>query len=495
MKIIDIAICTDNKDPKGLGRIRCVRYNEYNVGEKDKRKFTEWGDDDPYLANPFLPYTINLIPEIKQAVKLINYNPIKENINVEYIAGPFTNIFDSENQTFTQQLKYTTYGTPDKENVNMYDVNGNYVDPKSKHAFAKPQDTSIYGKYGSDIIFSENGIQMRAGKYKSKEAATKTERQKLLNYPVVSKKMSNIYLKKFDKTMVLDEQEVEVLETSVTDLNYIVEYEHTPTKIDFYVYKILKNRGDVARTNVFNVSSPLPVEKKLINIENDDITPTYSILTTSTNGKEIAQEIRNVIYTLHTESLNKLNTLYKNDDLHPFHFRPTLNYSTKILTNQTEMNLRFDILTNVIVYHLLKSGLIWSRLEISAPTKKTLKKEQTVKRVDNSPEQTFSALMSDNIFLMSTNTNIADKSINFTDIDTYSLSQDDYVKRISPNTYSLVRGENLIKLLEAIITVLKTHVHNPAEPLVQNGYDDLYNLNELILSMKNDILNNAIRIN
>ena len=33
-KIIDIAICVDNVDPKGIGRIRCVRYNDY-VGEKE----------------------------------------------------------------------------------------------------------------------------------------------------------------------------------------------------------------------------------------------------------------------------------------------------------------------------------------------------------------------------------------------------------------------------------------------------------------------------
>ncbi len=29
MKIIDIGVCIDNNDPKGMGRIRCVDYDDY----------------------------------------------------------------------------------------------------------------------------------------------------------------------------------------------------------------------------------------------------------------------------------------------------------------------------------------------------------------------------------------------------------------------------------------------------------------------------------
>ena len=80
-------------------------------------------------------------------------------------------------------------------------------------------------------------------------------------------------------------------------------------------------------------------------------------------------------------------------------------------------------------------------------------------------------------------------------LDLYSLTQEDYVKKISPNTYSLVRGENLVKLLRAIIKVLITHRHNPTEQFVQNGYDDFETLKKLVLTMENDVLNNSIRLN
>jgi hypothetical protein len=499
MKIIDIAICTENIDPKGLGRIRCIRYNEYNVGEKDFRKFTVWGDDDPYMASPFLPFNINYIPEVGQAVKILQYNNEKDDINVEYIAGPFTNVHDSRNQTFNQQLRYTTYGTSNKENVDIFDANGNYVDNKSKNAFAKPEDFSVSGKYGSDIIFSENGVQIRGGKFIAKDAASDSNRKKLLNYPIVSKKASTLYLRKFAKKMTLEETNVETIETSASNLKYIVEYEldslSNPTKINFFVYKVLKNYGEITRTNYFNSTTPLPPEKKLINVENDNTSPTYSIICSSLIGKNLAQEIRNVIYKLHESSLKKLNSLYSDDDLHPFYFRPTLPFSTTVTDNETEKNLKVSILTNVSVYSNVQSGLIWSILNVKPPSKTVITKQQTLKKHDSSLEQTFSALTSDNIFLLSTDTNNTDKSIDFNNLDLYSLNQEDYVKKITPNTYAVVRGENLIKLLRAIIKVLITHRHNPTEQFVQNGYDDFEALKKLVLTMENDVLNNSIRLN
>lgn len=499
MRIIDIAICTDNLDPKGLNRIRVIRYSEYNVGEKDKRPFTKWGDDDPYLASPFLPININLVPDIGQAVKIINYNPDKETVNTEYIAGPFTKQFDLSSQSFNQQLRYTTYGTANKESVDIFNPNGTYIDSKSEGSFAKPEDYSISGKYGSDIIFSEDGIQIRGGKFLSKDAASKSTRKKMTQYPIMSKKTSNLYLRKFAKKMTLIEEETEFIETPVSDLNYIVEYDvdstSNPTKIYFFVYKILKNNGEITKTDYFNSSTPLPPEKKLINIENDDNSPTYVINITNIDGKNIAQEIRNIIYKLHENSLKNINSLYSDDDLHPFYFRPTLSFSNTILTDQNEITLKKTIFSNVVFYSLNQYGLVWSRLNVKVPQRINKKKTKKLKKLNNSSEQTFGALTSDNIFLLSTDTNETEKVIDFNNIDLYSLTQEDYISKIEPNTYAFVRGENLIRLLQVIIKVLITHRHNPTEPFVQNGYPDFEELKKLIITMENDILNKSIRMN
>ena len=53
MKIIDIAICVDNIDPKGMGRIRCVRYNDY-VGEKENS--TKYGSVEFLIPLEIAPY-------------------------------------------------------------------------------------------------------------------------------------------------------------------------------------------------------------------------------------------------------------------------------------------------------------------------------------------------------------------------------------------------------------------------------------------------------
>jgi len=162
MKIIDIAICIDNIDPKGIGRIRCIRYNDY-VGEKEKAMtYDSWSDRDPFVANPFLPTNINMIPEIGQSVKILNYNTNKETVNQEYIAGPFTTMYDYNSQQFSQQIENTSYGVAVKNSPNIRNLTGEYIN-ESKNVFAKETDYGIYGKYGSDILFTENGLQMRGG--------------------------------------------------------------------------------------------------------------------------------------------------------------------------------------------------------------------------------------------------------------------------------------------------------------------------------------------
>ena len=156
MKIIDIGICVDNIDPKGIGRIRCLRYNDY-VAEKERSiTYDKWSDRDPFVALPFLPPNINFIPNINQAVKIITYNTNKETVNMEYIPGPFTTMYDFNNQQYTRQVENTTYGVSVTKTEDIRTSNGKYIYAESENIFAKETDYAIYGKYGSDILFTEN---------------------------------------------------------------------------------------------------------------------------------------------------------------------------------------------------------------------------------------------------------------------------------------------------------------------------------------------------
>jgi hypothetical protein len=507
MKIIDIGKCIDNVDPLGIGRIRVSRYNEY-TGQKEKAiDYEPWSDRDLFIANPFLPSNVNFIPEINQSVKIIQYDTDKDTVNVEYIAGPFTTMYDYNGQTFSQQVANTTYGSNVKNKPNILNTTGEYINKKSNNAFANEKDFAIYGKNGSDVLFTENGLQLRGGKLLSKEAASVANRRILLDHPIMAKKSSRIYLKKFPKKMTIEEVVVKNTISENKDLKYIIEYEvdrlkelsdETPAKINLFVYKVVTPFGDEFKTNYFTEHSVVTDSLvKLVNTENDSVTPTYVITASSIN--DIYKEIRDKIFLIHDKGLNELNEQYESSDTHPFYFRPKKSFKTNILTTQEENVNRQTILNNINVLRVgPSSGLIWSAKNAKSEVKNVDSIEKRIKIDPNSPEQTFGAVTADMIYLLSTDlgNNESNNPVPFFDLNGYDLTQEDYIKRIGESTFSTVRGENLLKLLTKMIEVIFTHRHNPLMPIVgQYDYDDGNQLKELFKTLENDILNKSIRIN
>lgn len=507
MKIIDLGICIDNKDPKGIGRIRCVRFSDY-VSEKEKAgNYEPFSDEDIFLATPLLPTNINFIPEIDQAVKILNYNTEKENVNQEYIAGPFTTVHNFNDQSFSPQTSETTYGTAIKHKPDIFDNKENYRKKISDGSIAKKTDYGVYGKYGSDLIFTENGLQLRGGKLLTKDRAKSADREEIYSFPVMSKKSSTLTLKKFPYKMEIIPEVKDVVTSEVKNLNYLIEYNlvdsdgndtlSNPYKVEFYVYKILKAYGDITKTNNFNENSTIPSSLlKLINVQNDTTSPTHEVVLNTTGYTDVAGEIRDFIYTLHEKNLNKINSLFEKKDVHPFYFRPKQNFV--IISGTTnEITYKKNILSSVSIHGVgPKSGLIFSSNGVNAPIKRTKVKKEIVKIDKKSDEQTFSSLKSDKIYFLSTDTNKTDKIVPFEKLDKYELNQSDYIERIDPNTYSVVRGENLVNLLEKIISVLFEHQHNVVGPMVKTDQFQSYvELIKLIETMRNDLLNGSIRIN
>jgi hypothetical protein len=503
MKIIDIAICVDNVDPMGIGRIRFVRYNDY-VGEKEKSlDYEKWDDRDQFIALPFLPSNINFIPEIGQAVKIINYDTSTETVNQEYIAGPFGTMFDYNSQTFSQQIDNTSYGVATKHKSNIRNTTGQYINVKSENTFAKEKDFGLYGKFGSDVIFTENGLQLRGGKLLSKDAASAINRETMLTYPLMAKKSSRVYLKKFPKKMTLESKKTKETTVDSKDLKTIVEYEvdslTNPTTVKFFVYRVLKPFGQKLKTNFFNENIELPLTAvKLINSDNTSSTPTYTTSVTSVDDSY--KEIRHKIFDIHEKGLkgfDETSPLFTDEDIHPFYFRPTMSFKLLSPANVTEDTNKNKILNKVKILRAgPSSGLIWSTLNAS-PTSQT--KEVVVdylKTDENSPEQTFSTVASDKIYFLSTDTNEAQLTINFDALDKYEYTQEDYIKNIDPNTFATVRGENLVRILYAMHNVIFTHAHNLNKPIIgQPDYPQGEELKRLIQTLENDLLNKSIRIN
>jgi len=518
MKIIDIGICIDNEDPKAMGRIRCIDYDDYVSGKENYRKYTPWSEEDPFIALPFLPNNINFIPENFQSVKILRYNTEKTTVNQEYIAGPFTTRFDFNGQTYSEQISPTTFGSGVKDKINI--LSNGKLPKDSENMLAKTTDYSISGKFGSDILLTEGGLVLRGGKLISKQSSTKEQRKKLFNYPLSSKKVAKLQLKKFSEKKVLVEEEKITTTYENVNLKYVIEYDvnsiTNPNTINFYVYKINTNvYGELFKTNYFTEFTELPINSYvLLNNDNTNSTPTLSVdmltkvdfsgSTLQSKIIEICSEIRTTLISikengfigLFNSNINKkFDNINELNNIYPFFFRPKYSLRTLPTSNSTELNTKNNLLLGVkLSTNIQQSGLVWSNASFSPPPINRLEKIKNLKNDNTSKEQTFGSITSDKIYLVSTDTNFTNKTIEFDKLNNYEYEQDDYLNKIEPNTYSTVRGETLYDVLTAFKDLMDSHIHNINEPL-SKGDPYWIKLNNLMLTLKNDLLNNSIRIN
>jgi hypothetical protein len=209
--------------------------------------------------------------------------------------------------------------------------------------------------------------------------------------------------------------------------------------------------------------------------------------------------MRELLYTLSEEGLSKFNTSYPKDDIHPFYFRPAEELKTRVTTNPTEISNRTKFINGIQVKGVggvgLGSGLIFSKQFATPPTKNSEKTIKVLKAQNNKGEQTFANLVADKVYFVSTSTNKGPKkSIDFSKIDNYEYTQEDYLIEMEPCTYSTVRGEVLIQVIKTMYRFLVGHVHGWAAPGHMTT-EDMSILKNLIDSMDNDLINNSIRIN
>lgn len=500
MQIIEVGVCIDNNDPKGLGRIRFKPYNRYVSEIEKSMDYTDWDDNDQFIALPFLPAQINIIPKLNQSVHILKHNTDKETQNVLYIAGPYGTPHNHDSETFLSQNKNTTYGGVIVKDIpDLKSTTGEYIDKKSKGSIANTRDNGFYGNYGSDLIFTENGLFLRGGKYISKETPNNKIRQRLVEVPVMSEKVAKVFLKKFPKTMNVVEEEEEETNIVVSKIKYIIEYSIddliNPTTLDVYVYTVLNTFGNKFNTNTFNdATEVIGAEVKLINTANSGNTPTVTITVDSLRAS--SAEMREILHILDQKSLFDINIKYSEADIHPFYFRPTSEFKTRILGTQIEKDNRTSFINSVSIRNSAGGkGVCYSKESLSAPIESKSVKVKKLKIVDENSEQSFGAMIADKMYLLSTNANKGiQNNIDFNSFDDYELTQIDYLDKIEPNTYSLVRGETLIKILSLLYEFTVGHVHNINETGIYTKEKEK-ELSDLINTMSSDLINKSIKIN
>ena len=506
MKLINLGIVIDNIDPKGIGRVRFNHIPANTGPSQGAGGFEEWGNLDPFCALPFLPNNLNFIPDIGQTIKIVQYDLENDLMNQEYIAGPFTTNHDWSSQSNSEQLENTSFGVGNKPTGDIFNSNGTVVDPRSKGSLAKKEDYAIYGKYGSDLLFTENGINLRGGKLLSKDGANPKTRDRLLVHPLRGKKQSTLSLKKFTSKKEFKEESTPITTIPINKLNYVIEYDlddiTNPTKVNWYIYHVRDVFGDTFATNVFTSTHAPDLlnfadSVTLINEDNSTTSPTFTQTVTDQKGAYI--KIRKTLCDLHDEGLDISDIKFKpnrSQYIHPFYFRPKQSLVNIIATTPSADEFLHNIKPSCNRSVSEGSGLFFSISEPTPKPKTENKKTMVLKTVNETGEQSFSSLVSDKVYLLSTDTNEAGtKTIPFDKLNNYEYNQEDLLTRIEPNTYSTVRGETLLEFLEKLYEVMVAHAHNPGKPFAQKEFKQFKELQLLKENLRNDLVNKSIRIN
>ena len=235
---------------------------------------------------------------------------------------------------------------------------------------------------------------------------------------------------------------------------------------------------------VIDISTGVVVANETSNGLQSALDEVYQNVVNQVTTKLISQNIENVL-------LPTINQLNGSSIIAP----TTINVgeSTESFKNITEIYNQIKLLPALKIPGY---GLIYAQGKVGVPL--NTKTTTVPKSSYRTNPTTYGALASDNLYLLSHNSSIPGKGkINFDDT-LYGISLDKFVDEILPKTSSLVRGEELLELINMIVRFLVTHTHAyPGLPPVSVTQDGS-NIADMLTELQNastKILNNNIRLN
>tara|TARA_R110000803_G_scaffold48837_2_gene101472 strand:- start:31417 stop:32928 length:1512 start_codon:yes stop_codon:yes gene_type:complete len=501
-KLIFKGVVKDNKDPKSLGRVR-IEPSDWIVSDEIyvteySGKYSESKDrwnavSDPFMFTPLLPNHVNMVPKIGEAVNILYTDTESTFIDGFYIPMSITDRGYPNPSSAEHMLSQSREGLKYKKAKDILKETGEYIKKDYIGSIPKTEDIAISSRLNSDVIWTEKAIIIRAGKIKDEVVLNKRE-------PVRDFNPAMIQVSKFDTTISLTEgDEVTTKIKQFVQTEVLIEYliddlscESNCTST-LYVYK-LANRKGITETLYFNQLTPVDIDQKEL---------LYSTIVNGDDLKDLSFNIRHEIKQIINRGLTGMDSLEnyikhpsntdpkKMTSIFPLYFR---NVPSQYELEKTNSTFKVNVLNNIHIKTRKGFGLLFSDEEDETPEKELTSKETIV---NNSGKVSKNiVVLSDTNYLLSYNNNIptSKKGIDFTKVSNYEISQDEIINSIQPETYALVRGEELHSLLDAIYLYLTTHVHNPAEPPVvfPNIKRDL---EDKFQNFKQNILSNKIRIN
>jgi hypothetical protein len=521
--------CIDNSDPLRIARVRAldVELKEVDKTSEDP-KLVPWSVDDPHVYKSFLPYHINVVPSVDEMIFYFKQDSSKTNLDKIY-CGPVLSHpsyvkgekYESA-QVMTNKGKAGNQGEP----YLLGDVNSDVPlspDINKKGVFPHPDDIAILGRENTEIVLGmreyvipseENPlagwypqILIRSGKFKKVSDSQIPDRYD---------KPSFIQINTFDKTYRNVEKPTSKTDSTDTYLKHIIVYDIDYTTLNqdsnmsghVSLYKV--NSGGNTESGQVMASDMNP-EKFIegITFLPDDNNYLIRSNFSGLNRRQVARHIEKFINAIDDNDRPKVESLMSHPDsvtdwpttIHPLYFVPTIqltNYSKDIGNPNTHNDNALWIMSKVQLKGVSSKGFGLAMTNNPGERDIVVETSTVMEPVSEVFEgrQGIVSIGTDKIFLFSHNITELGK-INLSD-SPYGISQEKYISDIEVKTNSLVRGEELMKLLKVIVNFMASHTHayHGLAPVKQSWdgtrVEDLY---RLLNNADKKILNQNIRIN
>ena len=498
----------NTEDPMMLGRIRGVRLiDNYDDILKSitsppwNEEKDIWTSRDPFIFNALLPYFVYSVPKVDELVQVIYVNKDFQYQNQYYVQNTFSSPTATFKEFYFGGNKFTGTGMQIKNPKPLKNQDGTFTDQSvHKGVFPQPGDNALLGRGSADVVVKQDEVLIRAGKFKGEQLQPNV-------IPVANQQRGFLQLSKFQSILQNLEPKVYYeLQENVQLTKYLIEWaiinpENTQDKFtgSVYLYQ-LKPDVSVNSKNI-SVDSVIPENlKKLVATEN------FSQLSKIQVIKFVNNFIKTCNETDTTRSGVKLFSDNSATNKFPIYYRPNtimyskLNPSTPLGSGatSTEISNISDIYKGIKLNPALIGGygLIYAKGKVGIP-KNAIKRIAKQQKYINQ-ESSYGALGSDTLFLVSHNSQIPGKGkINFDDT-LYGITPEKFANEFLPKTSSMVRGEELLELINLIVRFLVTHTHAypglPPVPVTQDGSNTQAILTELQNAV-NKILSKNIRLN
>lgn len=488
----------DVEDPTMLGRIRGRRItDDYNaiinsITDPPWNPETDpWTIRDPFVFTPLLPYYLYQTPKVSEMVLVMYANPDFKFVNQYYIQSTFYSPTSSGFQYWAGGDKYMGTGIRFNSAPFLKNQNGTFKDRKYFGVFPQPGDNSILGRGSADVVVKQDEVLIRAGKFVE-------EKLQANQLPTANNTRGFLQISRFPNTVEsLPPKKFFEQRSKVVQVNYLIEYyiqnlENESNKFSGSIY-LYQLRPDI-NTNSQNltVGSKIPDNLKyLVYVEN------FQQLTKA----ETIAFINNFIKNCNTRDTSSTGfKLFSGPTKFPFFYRPSqLNYTllSNSETSPSQKNFS-EIYKGIKLNRAIEGGygLVWAQDKVGPLFDFIETTVEQERRINNSG--TYTAMGGDKLFLLSHFSAIpGKKKINFDDT-LYGISAEKFGRDIVPNTSSMVRGEELLELINLIVRFLVTHTHPfpgyAPVPISKDQTEVQTILTELRLA-QTKVLNKHIRLN